>query len=100
MESNRDCIICGSVVAVCELEQVQGFWDDGVDVRHDQPCVRLTENFLQSLLLGIPGFSPMLASMLGFGYLYIPEKTFFMPKILYCVLGAFSRNAIAMVHIM
>ena len=37
MECNRDCIICGSVGAVCELEWVWGFWDDGVDVSHDQP---------------------------------------------------------------
>jgi hypothetical protein len=86
---NRDGLICGSVVAVCELEWVQGFWDDCVDVRHDQPCVRLTENFLQSLLLGIPGFSPMLASMLGFGYLYIPEKTYLCQKYYtaFCVLS-------------
>jgi hypothetical protein len=37
VECNRDCVICGSVGAVCELEWVQGVWDDGVDVSHDQP---------------------------------------------------------------
>ena len=33
---NIDCVICGSVGAVCELEWVQGVWDHGVDVSHDQ----------------------------------------------------------------
>ena len=28
VECNRDCVICGSVEAVCELEWVQGVWDD------------------------------------------------------------------------
>ena len=37
VECNRDCIICGSVGVVCELEWVQGVWDDGVDLSHDQP---------------------------------------------------------------
>ena len=36
MECSRDCIICGSVGAVFEFEWVQGVWDDGVDVSHDQ----------------------------------------------------------------
>ena len=37
MLCNRDCIICGSVGAVCELEWHQGVWDGGVDVSHDKP---------------------------------------------------------------
>jgi hypothetical protein len=37
VECNRDCIICGSVGAVCKLEWVSGFLDNGVDVGHDQP---------------------------------------------------------------
>ena len=37
VECNSDCVICGSVVAVYELESAQGVWDDGVDVSHDQP---------------------------------------------------------------
>jgi hypothetical protein len=37
VECNTDGIICESVGAVCELEWVQGVWDDGVDVSHDQP---------------------------------------------------------------
>jgi hypothetical protein len=37
VERNRNCVICGSVGAVCELEWVQGVWGDGVDVSHDQP---------------------------------------------------------------
>ena len=37
VECDRDCAICGSVGAVCELEWVQGFQDDGLDVSHDQP---------------------------------------------------------------
>jgi hypothetical protein len=32
VECNRDCVICGSVGMVCELEWVQGVWDDGVNV--------------------------------------------------------------------
>ena len=31
------CVICGAVGAVCKLEWVYGFWDDGVDVSPDQP---------------------------------------------------------------
>jgi hypothetical protein len=31
-----EIVFCGSVGAVCELEWVQGIWDDGV-VSHDQP---------------------------------------------------------------
>ena len=37
MECNRDYIICASVGAVCKLEGVLGFWDNGGDVSHDQP---------------------------------------------------------------
>ena len=37
VECNRDCFICGSVGAVCELEWLQGVWDDVVDMSHDQP---------------------------------------------------------------
>jgi hypothetical protein len=37
VECNRDCDICGTVGVECELEWVQGVWDDGVDVNHDQP---------------------------------------------------------------
>jgi hypothetical protein len=36
-EFNRDFIICGTVEAVYELQWIQGVWDDGVDVSHDQP---------------------------------------------------------------
>ena len=32
-----EIVICGSVWVVCELELIQGFWNDGVDVSHDQP---------------------------------------------------------------
>ena len=35
VECNRDCVICGSVGAVCVLEWVQCVWDEGVDVSHD-----------------------------------------------------------------
>ena len=44
MECNRVCIICGSVSAVCKLEWVYGFWDNGVDVSHDQPFKALHSN--------------------------------------------------------
>ena len=37
VECNIDCVICGSVGVVCELEWVQGVWDEGVDVSKDQP---------------------------------------------------------------
>jgi hypothetical protein len=41
VECNRDCIICGTVEAECELDWVYGFWDNGVDVSHDQPFKEL-----------------------------------------------------------
>ena len=37
LECKRDCVICGSIGAICELKWIQGVWDDGVDVSHDQP---------------------------------------------------------------
>ena len=37
LEGNKDCVTCASVGPVCELEWVQGVWDDGVDVSPDQP---------------------------------------------------------------
>jgi hypothetical protein len=37
VECNKDCIICGSVGVLYELEWILGVWDDDVDVSHDQP---------------------------------------------------------------
>ncbi|KAM9398495.1 double C2-like domain-containing protein beta [Salvelinus alpinus] len=52
VECNRDCVICGSVETVCELEWVQVVWDDGVDVSHDQPFKAFLSRLLPLLLSG------------------------------------------------
>jgi hypothetical protein len=73
VECNRDGIICGSVKAVCKLEWVLGFWDDGVDVSHD---TSLSKHFMATdvCITGWSSFRQVTLVFLGTGTMVVCLK--------------------------
>ena len=78
MECNSDCVICGYVGAVCEVGWVQGVWDDGVDVSHDQTFkafhgykrVLLSDSHLDMLTMAFLGTGTMVVCLKHVGIIY------------------------------
>ena len=82
--------LCGSFGAVCELEWVKGFQDDGVDVSHDQPFKAL--HGYRHEWYGLKSFRQVTFVYLGTGTMVV------CLKISVKTLASWSENALSIRH--